>query len=190
MPRGQIWGSRAAREMNTTYKLGSIAGLRLTAQPSTIISSIVLWVILSVVAFGLLHLPPGAAMLGALVAVALHWLSVLIHQLGHALAARRAEYPMVGIEFWLLLSRSLYPKEEPALPADIHIRRALGGPIISLLCSLLAGLCALVLHGPGGVLWWVAFFFFLDNLLVFTLGAILPLGFTDGSTLLYWIRRW
>ncbi len=176
--------------MNTTYKLGSIADLRLTAQPSTIISSLVLWSILSAVAFGLLHLSPGAAMLGGLVAVALHWLSVLIHQLGHALAARRAEYPMVGIEFWLLLSRSLYPKEEPALPADIHIRRALGGPISSLAFSLLAGLCALALHGPGGVFWWVALFFFLDNLLVLTLGAILPLGFTDGSTLLYWIRRW
>jgi hypothetical protein len=33
-------------------------------------------------------------------------------------------------------------------------------------------------------------FFFLDNLLVFTLGAFLPLGFTDGSTLLrYWPQR-
>lgn len=176
--------------MNTVYKLGSIAGLRLSALPSTIISSVVLWVILGGVAMGLLTLSPGAAILGALVAVALHWLAVVVHQLGHALAARRTGYPMAGIEFWLLLSCSLYPKEEPALPADIHIRRALGGPIISLALSLLAGACALALHGPGGVLWWVALFFFLDNLLVLTLGACLPLGFTDGSTLLYWIRRW
>ena len=176
--------------MHSIYKLGSIAGLRLRAQPSTIISSIVLWVLLSGAAVGLLALSPGWAFLGALVAVALHWLSVLMHQLGHALAARRTEYPMVGIEFWLLLSCSLYPKEEPALPADIHIRRALGGPIASLALSLLAGLCVLALYGGGGVLWWVALFFFLDNLLVLTLGAILPLGFTDGSTLLYWIRRW
>lgn len=176
--------------MDTGYKLGSIAGLRLSAQPSTIISSIVLWVILSGVAIGLLNLSPGWAIAGALVAIALHWLSVLIHQFGHALAARRAEYPMMGIEFWLLLSCSLYPKEEPALPADIHIRRALGGPIASLVFTLLAGACALALHAPGGIFWWVAFFFFLDNLLVFTLGAVLPLGFTDGSTLLYWLRRW
>jgi hypothetical protein len=176
--------------MNTVYKLGSIAGLRLSALPSTIISSVVLWVILGGGAMGLLALSPGAAILGALVAVALHWLADLVHQLGHALAARRTGYPMVGIEFWLLLSCSLYPKEEPALPADIHIRRALGGPIASLALSLLAGACALALHGPGGVLWWVALFFFLDNLLVLTLGACLPLGFTDGSTLLYWIRRW
>ena len=185
-----MWGNRAAKEMNTIYKLGSIAGLRLSAQPSTIISSVALWAILSGVAIGLLKLSPGAALLGALVAVALHWLSVLIHQFGHALAARRTEYPMIGIEFWLLLSCSLYPKEEPALPPDIHIRRALGGPIASLAFALLAGACALALHGPGGVLWWAALFFFLDNLLVLTLGAILPLGFTDGSTLLYWIRRW
>ncbi len=31
-----------------------------------------------------------------------------------------------------------------------------------------------------------ALFFFLDNLLVLTLGALLPLGFTDGSTILRW----
>jgi hypothetical protein len=36
------------------------------------------------------------------------------------------------------------------------------------------------------VYWWVALFFFLDNLLVLTLGAFVPLGFTDGSTLLRW----
>jgi hypothetical protein len=32
-------------------------------------------------------------------------------------------------------------------------------------------------------------FFFLDNLLVFTIGSLLPLGFTDGSTLLAWWPR-
>jgi hypothetical protein len=33
---------------------------------------------------------------------------------------------------------------------------------------------------------WVGTFFFLDNLLIFTLGVFVPLGFTDGSTLLRW----
>jgi hypothetical protein len=32
----------------------------------------------------------------------------------------------------------------------------------------------------------VSAFFFLENLFVFTLAAFLPLGFTDGSTLLEW----
>jgi hypothetical protein len=45
------------------------------------------------------------------------------------------------------------------------------------------------LSAAGGVAFYVAAFFALDNLLVFTLGAFLPLGFTDGSTLLYWLPR-
>ena len=50
----------------------------------------------------------------------------------------------------------------------------------------MAGGIALALRDAGGVAWWVAVFFFLDNLLVMTLGAFLPLGFTDGDTLLAW----
>jgi hypothetical protein len=41
----------------------------------------------------------------------------------------------------------------------------------------------------GGTLWWLALFFFLENFVVFTLEVFLPLGFNDGSTLLYWLRR-
>jgi hypothetical protein len=72
------------------------------------------------------------------------------------------------------------------LPANIHIRRALGGPVGSLLLTLLAAVIGLALRPLGGTPWLVGAFFFLDNLLVFTLGAFLPLGFTDGSTLLEW----
>jgi hypothetical protein len=66
------------------------------------------------------------------------------------------------------------------------VRRALGGPVASLLLSVIAAVIALALRPLGGVYWWVALFFFLDNLLVLTLGALVPLGFTDGSTLLHW----
>jgi hypothetical protein len=42
----------------------------------------------------------------------------------------------------------------------------------------------------ASVAYWIVFFSFLENLFVFTLGAFLPLGFTDGSTLLrYWGKR-
>jgi hypothetical protein len=95
---------------------------------------------------------------------------------------------MTGIRLgkWALLGTSLYPADEQALPAAVHIRRALGGPIGSLLVSLVAAVAALALRTGGGVLWWVGVFLFLDNLVLLTLGAFLPLGFTDGSTLLRW----
>ena len=35
----------------------------------------------------------------------------------------------------------------------------------------------------------LAIFLFVENLLVFTLQAFIPLGFNDGSTLWHWLRR-
>ena len=158
---------------------------------SSYVGSILLLVLLSGVAIGVLKLPVGAAIGGSLLAVILHWVSDIAHHLGHAWAARRTGYPMIGIRLGTLglLGTSLYPPDEQTLPAAIHIRRALGGPTASLLFSLFAVVAALVLRPVGGALWWVGVFFFLDNLIVFTLGAFLPLGFTDGSTLLQWWGR-
>ena len=170
------------------YKLGKVAGLSLTAEPLAIVGSILLFVLLGSVAIFSLNLPIGVAVVGSLLAVLLHWVSDIVHHLGHARAARQTGYPMIGIRLgkWGLLGTSLYPPDEQALPATIHIRRALGGPTMSLLLSLAAAVTALLLRTLGTALWWVGVFFFLDNLIVFTLGALLPLGFTDGSTLLKW----
>jgi hypothetical protein len=175
--------------MSTTYPLGTLTGLRLSARPTAFIGALLIWAILSGVGIGLLKLSPAVAILGALAAALLHYLSETAHQLGHAWAARRTGHPMVGIQFWWVLSSSLYPADEPALPAAVHIRRALGGPIASLVVTLIAGGIALALVPLGGVIWYVALFLCLDNLLVFTLGALLPLGFTDGSTLLHWRQQ-
>ena len=170
------------------FKLGKVAGLDLSAIPLAIVGSVLLFVILSVVAIGILQLPVGIALIGSFAAVILHWASDIAHHLGHARAARKTGYPMSGIRLgtWAILGTSLYPDDEPELPANIHIRRALGGPAGSLLVSLIAAGIALLLYNLGGILWWLAIFFFLDNLIMFTMGAFLPLGFTDGSTLLQW----
>ena len=174
--------------MARLYELGTIAGLRLTAGRSAIVGSALLWLLLG--GAGLeLGLAPAAAIAGGLVALLLHWGSDIFHQLGHARAARAAGHPMIGVRLWWLLSTAIYPRDERALPAAVHIRRALGGPLASLLLTLVAAAITLALRADGGAPWWVALFVFLDNLLVLTLGAFLPLGFTDGSTLLYWWGR-
>jgi len=170
-------------------RLGTLAGLRLGAHPSAGIASLVLWSLATDLAVMLLHQPFVLALGIGLLVVALHWASAIWHQLGHAWVARRVGHPMIGLDLWLLLSTALYPMDEPELPAGVHISRALGGPLASLALTLLSGLLLLVARTEDGVLWWVLVFLFLDNLLVFTLGALLPLGFTDGSTLLRWLRR-
>ena len=173
------------------YILGRLAGLKLSAVPLALVGSLLLLALLSGIAIGFLELPVGQALSGSLLAVILHWVSTLVHHLGHAWAARRTGYPMIGIRFGTLgvLATSRYPPDEQTLPAKIHIQRALGGPVGSLLFSLVALVIAFGFRAVNDTLGWVGAFFFMDNLIVFTLGVFVPLGFTDGSTLLEWWRK-
>lgn len=173
-----------------SYKTNKIGGLFLIITPSAVIASVVLWLLLSLVAIYLFDVSVVAAVIGGLLAVGLHWLGELWHQKGHAIAARRTGYPMVGVRLWMLLGASLYPRDEPVVTADVHVQRALGGPIASFILILIALGLVLVVRAGGGVSLLLAQFFLLENIFVFFLGAFLPLGFTDGSTLLqYWGQR-
>jgi len=170
------------------YKIGKIIGLRLSVEPLFIVGTIVLWIGLSGIGILMLDLRFSQAVVGGLIAALLYWLSEIVHQLGHAYAAHRTGYPMVGIHLgkYLFFGASLYPENEAPLPAEIHIRRALGGPISSLVFTVVTGVVALILYPGKDVLWWIVLFVCIINLLVFTIGPFLPLGFTDGSTLLKW----
>jgi hypothetical protein len=166
--------------------LPSVYQLNLIAEPSAVISTAVLWAALTGVGVGVLRMDALTALVAALACVVLYWAGEVWHQLGHAFAARRTGYPMTGITFFWVLGRSIYPADEPTLPPHIHVQRALGGPIASALMSLALGVILLLLPF-GGAAWWVTAFALLVNVGVFTLGAFMPLGFTDGSTLLrYW----
>jgi hypothetical protein len=174
--------------MNETH-LGRVYGLDLSVAPSAAAGSALLWAGLAVAARRYARLSvPAAAGIG-LAGVLLHWFSESLHQLGHAQAARTTGYPMRGVRYHTLLGTSLYPYTEPDLPAVIHVRRALGGAPVSIALGALATLATLRLRrqrtGPGFLAWQVC----LENLLVFGFGSLLPLGFTDGSTLLEWLPR-
>ncbi len=173
--------------MSSSRRIGRIGSLTLTAHPSAGISLLALWLILALAGRLWLDLSHTPAVVGGLAASLLHTLSEIAHNLGHARAARRTGYPMIGIKLIGPLGQSIYPKDEPALPSSVHIQRALGGAPASALAALVWGLLALLLSPNGGVVWYVALFACLDNLLDFTLGAFLPLSFTDGGTLM---RHW
>jgi hypothetical protein len=169
------------------YRLGTIAGVKITARPSAILASIALWAIATEVATTFFGASLAAGIVQGLIVTLLHWLSDLLHQLGHAIAARSTGYPMSGLRLWFLLSSGLYPLDEPELPARTHVRRALGGPIMSLIVTVIAGAIAWLMGRAGSPYTWIAVFTFLDNLLIFTIGAFAPFSFTDGGTLL---RLW
>lgn len=166
-----------------TLSLGSVWNVRLSAKPSAIMCSLLLWALYSALGGFLLKLPPGMAIAVGLLALALHWCSELAHQFGHIWAGRQVGYAATGIQLWWVFSSTLYPADEPALPTAIHLQRALGGPKLSLLLTIVAAALCFVLLPGGGFAWRLAAIFALQNLLVFIVG-FLPLGFTDGSTLL------
>lgn len=169
----------------------NLAGLEIQAGWEALGGLFLVWAGSALVAASFLRADAGSALaLGALVALA-HTMVGLVHHYGHAIAAARTGYPMRGVRLGrlLVLGESLYPEPEPPLPGRVHIRRALGGPIASLTLALVAGLVAWRLEPAGGPAFGLAAFVSLDSLLVYTLGVLLPLGFTDMSTIVYWWNR-
>jgi hypothetical protein len=175
--------------MDKTFSFGNVGGLQVFAKGSAFVGMAILDVLFTIIGVTLLNLSFIEALIGAVLATSLHFLGEYLHQQGHALGAKRSGHPMTGMMFWWVLARSLYPRDEPELPANVHIQRAIAGPLFSAAITVIAFVIAFALSSTGGLAYYLASFFALDNLLVFTLGALLPLGFTDGSTLLYWLPR-
>ncbi|HQF70407.1 MAG TPA: hypothetical protein PLH39_03905 [Promineifilum sp.] len=159
----------------------------ISATPSAGVGALLLAIVFGFIGRRLFRLSPGEAVAGGVLAAALHFLSELWHQKGHARAAARAGYPMTGVRLWGVLGTSLYPPDEPALPDEVHVARALGGPRASAWLAGGGALAAVLAWPVGGVARMVSTLFALENLLVFTLGAFLPMPFmeTDGATILH-----
>ena len=101
--------------------------------------------------------------------------------------AKLVGYPMTGVRLWLVIGTSLYPEDEPELPAKTHIKRALGGPIASAILAIFIAPIAFTLQMNDVQFAWVVSFLLFTVVGVFTVGALLPLGISDGSTILrYW----
>jgi hypothetical protein len=171
-----------------SVKLGRIQGVEIRIKPSAVISAIMIATSFSFMLFKVLKWRPWTAVSGGIIVSLIHYLSELWHQFGHARAAEQTGFPMQGVTLMgpVPIGVSVYPDNEGLLPAEMHIQRALGGPIFSLLLTLASGLLALLFRPLGGLPLVLAVFTFLDNLLIYTIGALLPLGFTDGSTIVTW----
>ncbi len=116
----------------------------------------------------------------ALVASLLFFGSLLLHELGHAIQARREGLEIEGITLWLFGGVARFKDEFPSAGAEFRI--AIAGPLVTL---VLGGVCVLVaaLAQPGesidGVAAWLGYINFL--LLAFNLLPALPL---DGGRVL------
>ena len=93
-------------------------------------------------------LAPAAYWLAGAAGAGLFLASLLAHEIGHALVARRAGLRVRGITLWLLGGVAQL-EDEPASPGD-ELRVAIVGPAVSLALAVGFGLAAVALSVTGG----------------------------------------
>jgi Zn-dependent protease/CBS domain-containing protein len=116
----------------------------------------------------------------ALVAAVLFFLSILLHELGHAVQARRDGMEIEGITLWLFGGVAQFRGMFPSGGAEFRI--AIAGPLVTLVLGVFFELVAVGLSLPAevdGVAAWLGYINLL--LLVFNLLPALPL---DGGRVL------
>ena len=175
-----------------SYTLFTLFGLKTTISRLGIVCFLAAVPVSAWLAASALPLSFGAALLAGVLSAAMMFICEWLHQLGHAFAARRVGYPMTGVHWHSLFSMSVYPADEPPLPASVHLRRALGGFWVNLVIGLFLMPYAFFMWFEGGARGWMVAFTAVYNFFVLGLGALLPIDipgrFTnDGGTLL---RLW
>jgi Zn-dependent protease len=148
--------------MTASLRLGRIAGIPVGANWSVLlIAALFAWSLAGSILPGLVPgLVPFTYWLAAVVATGLFLGSLLAHEVGHALVARRSGLRVRGITLWLLGGVAQL-EDEPASPGD-DLRVAIVGPAISLALAVGFGVAAAALGLLGApslavaVLGWLA----------------------------------
>ena len=136
--------------MTASIRFGRIAGIPVGASWSALlIALLIAWSLagrlLPAQAPGLV---PGAYWLAGLAGAGLFLGSLLAHEVGHALVARRAGLRVRGITLWLLGGVAQL-EDEPASPGD-ELKVAIVGPAVSLALAAGFGLAGFGLGALGG----------------------------------------
>jgi len=168
--------------MNPTIQLGRIAGIRIGVNWSwLIVFALIVW---SLAAAVFPSQNPGFSDAGyvamGVAAALLFFASLLLHELGHALQARREGVEIEGINLWLFGGVAQFKGGFPSAGAEFRI--AIAGPLVSLLIGALLVAVAAVAGLPtalDAVVAWVGYTNLI--LLAFNLLPALPL---DGGRVL------
>ena len=146
--------------MTSSLRFGRVAGIEVGAHWTwLLVAALVVW---SLAAGVFPQTNPGlggvAYALMAVVAAALFFASLLAHELGHALQARRDGVPVEGITLWALGGVARFAGQLPSAGAELRI--ALAGPAVSLLIGVVCVGAASLLALPGqvdGVVSWLGY---------------------------------
>jgi Zn-dependent protease len=165
-----------------SFTIGRIAGISVGVNWSwLIVFALIAWTLAtSIFPSTNPGLADGAYVAMALVAALLFFTSLLLHEYGHALQARRDGMEIEGITLWLFGGVAKFRGMFPSAGAEFRI--AIAGPLVSLALGLLFLGVPMLLSLPAtvdGVLFWLGSINI--ALLVFNLLPALPL---DGGRVL------
>jgi len=168
--------------VNPTFQLGRIAGIRISVNWSwLIVFALIVW---SLAAAVFPSQNPGFSdgeyLALAVAAALLFFASLLLHELGHALQARREGVEIEGINLWLFGGVAQFKSGFPSAGAEFRI--AIAGPLVSLALGVLFVLVAVFAGLPNaidGIAAWLGYTNLI--LLAFNLLPALPL---DGGRVL------
>jgi Zn-dependent protease/CBS domain-containing protein len=168
--------------MTPSVRLGRIAGVEIGINWSwLVIFALLVWTLASGV-FPSTNpdLSAGTHLAMAIVATAGFVCSLLLHELGHALRARREGIEIDGITLWLFGGVARFKGTFPGPGAEFRV--AIAGPLVSLVLGVLFVLIGLapLPEAVGGVVAWLGYINL--SLLVFNLLPALPL---DGGRVLH-----
>jgi Zn-dependent protease len=177
---------------NRSIRVGRLAGIPIGVQPLWLaIVALITWTL------GAVYYPdevagiaPATAYALGLLSALLLFASILLHELGHAIVARRAGVEIEEIDLWLLggvARMGGYPKR-----ALDELRFALAGPAVTLAIALLFGAVALALpsSAPDALRAVVDYQAFVNAaILVFNLLPAFPLDGGRVARALLWWRR-
>jgi Zn-dependent protease/CBS domain-containing protein len=136
--------------MTPTLRFGRIAGIPVGASWSAVlIALLIAWSLAGqLLPAQIPGLGPAAYWLAGVAGAGLFLGSLLAHELGHAVVARRAGLRVNGITLWLLGGVAQL-EDEPASPGD-ELKVAIVGPAVSLALAAGFGLAAFGLAAIGG----------------------------------------
>jgi Zn-dependent protease/CBS domain-containing protein len=168
--------------VTTSIELGRIFGIRVGINWSwLVVFALIAWT-LAVGVFPATNpgLSDGAYIAMAIVAAASFFASLLLHELGHAVEARREGMEIEGITLWLFGGVAKFRGMFPSAGAEFRI--AIAGPLVSLALGVLFSLGAWALSVTDAVDAVVAWLGYINlTLLVFNMLPALPL---DGGRVL------
>jgi Zn-dependent protease/CBS domain-containing protein len=168
--------------VTSSIRLGRISGIEIGLNWSwLVVFALVVWMLgVHVFPAQVTGLAEATYFTMAVIAAVLFFTSVLAHELGHAIQARREGMEIDGITLWLFGGVAKFKGMFPTAGAEFRI--AIAGPLVSLLIGLVFLAAAGLLDLPSAVLGVVAWLGAINIiLLVFNMLPALPL---DGGRVL------